>query len=584
MSIPREFIDLLLSKIDLVDLINTQVPLRKKSSSNYFARCPFHSEKSASFSVSQPKQFYYCFGCGAHGNAIDFVMKHNHLDFKEAIELLARQTGMEVPHASSSTYKKESSHTGLYDFMVSAASYYYEQMRKSERAVSYLKNRGISGVIAQQFNIGFSPPGWSHVFDHFSKNPENIKKLFDTGLIIKKEEGGYYDRFRDRIMFPIEDHRGRIIGFGGRIIDKGEPKYLNSPETSLFQKGHELYGLYQALKANRTLSRVLIVEGYMDVIALFQHGIPYAVATLGTATTAHHLTRLFRYTEEIIFCFDGDEAGKKAAWRALLVVLPLMQDHLQIRFLFLPNGEDPDSLIRKEGKEQFEKRIDGSALSLSAFFFKSLSQQCDMETMEGRARFTSLALGHLKDLPSGIFQSLLLDELAKKARISIEELKKRIDNPQNTVTPQQKPSGKNKIPLPIYKALALLVQYPNLVNSVEISLNGEGPAFDFLSNLISIIKKNPNITTGSLIEYWRGLKEKAFIAKLANWNHMIPENGIENEFRGTLRQINQLGLSSEINKLLAKAAEGHLTEHEKLELSFRISQKKQPVDGNSNSH
>src|SRR3990167_4049159 len=346
-TIPREFIDLLLAKIDLVDLINAQIPLRKKSGNNYFACCPFHNEKSASFSVSQPKQFYYCFGCGAHGNAIDFMMQHDHLNFPEAIEALAKYAGMDVPHTHESIKKNHSVST-LHELMQTITTYYYDHMRQSTRAISYLKKRGISGAIAQQFMIGYAPDSWSHVLDQFGKTDADKKHLLDAGLIIKREEAHqYYDRFRDRIMFPIHDHRGRIIGFGGRIIDEGEPKYLNSPETILFQKGHELYGLYHAIKANRTLNHILIVEGYMDVVALFQHNITYAVATLGTATTEHHLQRLFRYTSEIIFCFDGDAAGKHAAWRAVQVLLPIMQDHLQIRFLFLPDGEDPDSFIRK---------------------------------------------------------------------------------------------------------------------------------------------------------------------------------------------------------------------------------------------
>src|SRR3990167_4756463 len=329
-AIPREFIDLLLSKVDLVDLINTQLPLRKKSGSNYFACCPFHNEKSASFSVSQTKQFYYCFGCGAHGNAIDFMIQHDRLSFPEAIEALATYAGMELPQTNEMVKKNRSS-ASLHELLNQAATYYYEQMRHSNRAIHY--------------------------------------------------------------------YRGRIIGFGGRIIEQGEPKYLNSPETILFQKGHELYGLHHAIKSNRKLDRMLIVEGYMDVLALFQHNITYAVATLGTATTQHHLQRLFRYTSEIIFCFDGDPAGRNAAWRALQVILHMMQDDLQIRFLFLPDGEDPDSLIRKIEQTQFEKLL-LTALSLSNFFFQSLSQQGDITTMEGRAGFAANAISYIKQIRS----------------------------------------------------------------------------------------------------------------------------------------------------------------------------------------
>ena len=575
--IPREFIELLLAKIDLVDLINTQVPLRKKSGNNYFARCPFHNEKSASFSVSQPKQFYYCFGCGAHGNAIDFLMQHERLNFPEAIEALARQVGMEIPRQSAMP-KKDDSLPALYELMNQVTTFYYEQMRHSTRAIDYLKNRGISGQVAQQFQLGYAPAGWSHVLDAFGKNEHDKKKLFDTGLIIKKEEGGFYDRFRDRIMFPIHDYRGRIIGFGGRILDQGEPKYLNSPETPLFQKGHELYGLHHALKANRHLDRILIVEGYMDVIALFQQGLTYAVATLGTATTSHHLHRLFRYTSELIFCFDGDEAGRTAAWRALQVIFPMMHDHLQIRFLFLPDGEDPDSLVRKEGRDAFEKRM-SSALSLSTFFFQTLSRQSDMNTMEGRARFAAAAAGHIKQLPADIFQGILLDELSKRARVDINDLKRQVTKtdaaPATVAQPIDHDIPKTKLPAPLQLVLVLLIQYPHLVKRVDDSFPKSSlPGSEFMLQLIEIIKKNPDISTGGLREYWRGQREEQFVSKLARWEHTIPEAGTENEFLGALRQLSVLSLDEDINRLMAKAAQEDLSEDEKRQLSESISKKK----------
>lgn len=576
MNIPREFIDLLLAKIDLVDIINTQIPLRKKSGSNYFARCPFHNEKSASFSVSQPKQFYYCFGCGAHGNAIDFMMQHDRLSFPEAIESLARQVSMEVPHTASPV-KKEDSLPALYDLMSQVTAYYYEQMRKSPRAIEYLKNRGISGLIAQQFSLGYATTGWSHVLDHFGKTEADKRKLFDTGIIIKKAEGGYYDRFRDRIIFPIHDYRGRLIGFGGRIIDEGEPKYLNSPETPLFQKGHELYGLHQALKSNRKLDRVMIVEGYMDVIALFQHGISYAVATLGTATTQHHLQRLFRYTSEILFCFDGDEAGRTAAWRALQVIFPVMQDSLQVRFLFLPEGEDPDSLIRKEGKPLFEKRLE-SALSLSAFFFQTINRQSDLSTLEGRARFATLSLNHIKQLPPGLFQGMMVEELSKRARVDLDELKQQVKSPEPVKLSEKAAAHspvKTRLPAPIRLAIALLIQHPHLAGLIKEPLpKSTLPGYLFLVQLLDIIQKSPHITTGALMEYWRGQKEEDFIAKLAHWEHMVPDSGLESEFLGTVRQLTVLGLDEEINRLLAKAAQEEMSEQEKLELSGWIAKKK----------
>jgi DNA primase len=581
-SIPREFIELLLAKIDIVDLINTQIPLRKKSGSNYFARCPFHNEKSGSFSVSQSKQFYYCFGCGAHGNAIDFMMQHERLSFPEAIEGLARQTGMEVPKTAHHHHavKKDDSLPALYELMTQVSTHYYEQMCQSKDAIQYLKNRGISDKIAKQFHLGYAAAGFRNVLDHFGKTDADKKKLLDTGLIIKKDEGGYYDRFRERIMFPIHDHRGRIIGMGGRILAQGEPKYLNSPETVLFQKGHELYGLHQALKANRKLDKILVVEGYMDVVALFQHDITYAVATLGTATTPQHLHRLLRYTSEIIFCFDGDEAGRTAAWRALQVLFPLMQDNLQIRFLFLPDGEDPDSLVRKEGKPAFENRL-ADALSLSAFFFQTLSRQSDLSTMEGRARFTASALSFIKQVPCEILPEILLEELAKRARIDLAELKLQLKksgtfSPAIITVPDTQPDpAKPRLKPPMQTALALLVQNPGLAAFITQPLpEGDLYGLAFLRRLIEIIQTNPSMNTAQLIEHWREQKEERFVTSLACWEHTIPEAGIANEFQGTIRQLNSLVIEEEINRLLAKAAQDGLQEEEKQELSTWILKKK----------
>ena len=578
MQIPRDFIELLLAKIDLVEFIGQQVPLRKKSGSNYFARCPFHNEKSASFSVSQPKQFYYCFGCGAHGNAIDFLMQNDRLSFPEAIIALARHAGMEVPHEANNKSKKQDSLPALYELMSSVTQYYYDQMRKSPRAIQYLKQRGISGAIAKQFHLGYAPTGWSHVFDEFGKTEEDKKKLFDTGIIIKKDSGGFYDRFRDRIMFPIHDYRGRIIGFGGRILDQGEPKYLNSPETPLFQKGHELYGLHQTLKANRQINRILIVEGYMDVIALFQHGITYAVATLGTATSSHHIERLFRYTHEIVFCFDGDKAGRTAAWRALEVMFPLMQDSLQVKFLFLPEGEDPDTLIRKIGKDHFEKSMN-QALTLSAFFLQTIAKQNDLATMEGRAAFAAETLRYIKQLPAGVFQGILLDEVGKRARIDISEWKANltVGKTPDVILEKSLPEQKHQLKLPkaLEIVLMLIVQKPALAVLIDEPIQPSHlPGLSFLAALIAIVRTKPDISTAMLREHFRDQKEESFIARLAGQEHMIPDDGMENEFLGAIRQLKALNLDELINQLLAKATQDNLTEEEKINLTNAINQKK----------
>ncbi len=571
-QIPREFIQLLLARTELVNLITNRVQLRKKSNNNYFACCPFHTEKSASFSVSQPKQFYHCFGCGAHGNAIDFLMQYDRLSFPEAIEALAKLTGMEIPHESKVSAKPAIS-VDMYALLANIAKYYQTELRNSEHAIGYLKKRAITGSVARDFCIGYAPHSWDHLLHTFGKTPALKQQLLATGMLIKKEDGGHYDRFRDRIMFPIHDCRGRVIGFGGRILEKGEPKYLNSPETPLFQKGHELYGLYQALQANRQMKRVLIVEGYMDVIALFQHEITYAVATLGTATSAHHLQLLFRYTSEIIFCFDGDQAGRTAAWRALLVALPLVRDDIQIRFMFLPEGEDPDTLVRKEGKLNFEYRIQ-NALSLSSFFFQAVSAQSDLSNMDGRARFISMAKKHLDQLPAGILQKMMFEELAKKAHIDAAQLTK----PQR-IASYRNPAPKARAPSSLRLALTLLVQEPQLADSINEAMPAvalEMPGIELLIELIENIKHYVFPNTGALLEHWRDRKEKKLLEKLAHAEHMVPETGIKNEFLGAITQLKKLIRNQQIKQLLEKAGRGELSSEEKQLLHELIHTKEYP--------
>ncbi len=564
MSIDKAFIQTLISRIDLIDLIDGRVPLRKKSNANYFACCPFHSEKSASFSVSQPKQFYYCFGCGAHGNAIDFLMQYDRLSFPEAIEALAKQAGMEIPHEST-TRAKPAVSPDLYDALLTVLKYYQTELRQSERAINYLKQRGISGAAARDFCIGFAPAGW----DHLQKHVKDPKTLLEAGMLIKKDEGGYYDRFRDRIMFPIHDRRGRVIGFGGRILDKGEPKYLNSPETPVFQKGHELYGLHQVLTAHRELSRAMIVEGYMDVIALAQHGVDYAVATLGTATTAQHIQRLSRHTSHIIFCFDGDTAGRTAAWRALLVALPIMRDDIQIQFMFLPDGEDPDTLIRKEGKVDFEKRIE-TALPLSTFFFHMMSASADFSSVDGRARFVNACMEHLRQLPEGLFQKMMLDTLAKKARLDKVEL-----SPSKKSEPVKKMrSPAARAPSMVRLAITLLVQNPALALCVtEPSFLSETPGTALLFELIDTIQQHSLPTTGALLEHWRDHADRKWLEKCIKDEHIIPLNDMKSEFLGAINQLKKAANKQQIELLLAKASQNALSLEEKQRLQTLFCEK-----------
>lgn len=431
--IPQNFIDDLLSRVNIVDVVDSRVRL-KKAGKNYSACCPFHNEKTPSFTVSADKQFFYCFGCGAKGNAIGFVMDYDHVDFPQAVEALAGTVGMEVPkeEISPQQQKRQQERVNLYELMNSSNEFYQQQLRYSEHKdapVNYLKNRGLSGKAAKFFNIGFSPPGWDNLKNTLgldeSKQPdeEKQKALIDAGMLIDKEGGKRYDRFRNRIMFPIRDIRGRCIGFGARTLGDDKPKYLNSPETPIFNKGHELYGLYECRQIRQTLKRFLVVEGYMDVVALHEYGIHYSVATLGTATSETHLQKLFKIAPEVVFCFDGDEAGRRAAKRGLEIVLPILEDGQQIRFMFLPDGEDPDSLVRKEGKDGFELRM-GQAQGISEFLLETLKADIDdPQSLDGRARLAKLAAPLIQQIPGLALKSLFWQVLSEQSHIDVADLK-----------------------------------------------------------------------------------------------------------------------------------------------------------------
>jgi DNA primase len=418
--IPKNFIHDLLNRLDIVDVIEHYVPL-KKAGANYIACCPFHNEKSPSFTVSQNKQFYHCFGCGAHGTAIGFVMEHGGLGFVDAVEELARSAGVTVPCEAPMPEQAQQHKVtpDLHEVMQSATRYYRDQLKQSSPAIDYLKRRGLSGEIALRFGIGYSPKGWQNLGSVFANYQES--SLLETGLVIENEDGKRYDRFRDRIMFPIVNARGQVIGFGGRVLDSGDPKYLNSPETALFEKGRELYGLFQALKAIRTKRQVLVVEGYMDVVALAQHGIEYAVATLGTATTPYHVQKLLRLTDKVMFCFDGDAAGRRAAWRAMENALPQLIDGKNIGFLFLPSRHDPDSFVREHGTAAFEQLLQ-EALPLSSYVLRELSMQVDLRTQEGRTSLLQRAKPLLTVISAPATALLLRKEVAALAGVTQAEL------------------------------------------------------------------------------------------------------------------------------------------------------------------
>lgn len=428
--IPQRFIDDLLSRVDIVDVVDSRVKLRK-TGKNYSGLCPFHQEKSPSFSVQPEKQFYYCFGCGAGGNALGFLMNFENMDFPQAVELLAKDMGLEVPREEGTrggNKAASSRHEALLLLLNEVSQWYQLQLRQhpqKARPVDYLKARGLSGQIARDFGIGYAPPGWDNLFRQFGTDDSRKRQLLDTGMLIENPENQknpLYDRFRDRIMYPIRDSRGRVLGFGGRVLGNDKPKYLNSPETAVFRKGEELYGLFEAKQKLKKPTRFLIVEGYMDVIALAQHGIHYCVATLGTATSAIHLRTLFKLAPEVVFSFDGDNAGRDAAWRALQVALPLMEDGRSARFLFLPEGQDPDTQVRRIGAAAFEASLN-SATRFVDFFYDTLCARLDINSFEGKAQLGKLALPLLDKLPTGIFKQLMLDQLSKLTGVSVADLK-----------------------------------------------------------------------------------------------------------------------------------------------------------------
>ena len=548
--IPQSFIDELLNRIDVVDVIDAYVPL-KKAGSNYKACCPFHNEKTPSFTVSQPKQFYHCFGCGAHGTAISFLMEYEHLEFVDAIEELARQAGLDVIREQGGTASPPRQ-DNLYAVMNQAHAFYRQQLRshpEADKSVNYLKNRGMSGEIAAEFGIGFAPPGWDNLINALGTDAKSLAQLNQVGLTIAQDGKQPYDRFRDRIMIPITDRRGRVIAFGGRVLstdDSQGAKYLNSPETPIFHKSNELYGLYEARKTQRNLNKLLIVEGYMDVLALAQFGIRYAVATLGTATTHEHLQTLFRVVPKLIFCFDGDRAGRDAAWRALLNALPVMQEGHEAAFLFLPDGEDPDSLIRTEGKDNFEARLE-QALPLSRFLLEHLAEQVDLSSEDGRARLVALAKPHLNRVPDKVFRHLLFDHLADLVKIDSHQLinlaEKTPKHPTSLINTQRQQAKTKKTP--VRQAINLILQHPAAANSIENYqfLNGmDMPGATLLFELLEILSHDPQLNTAALLERWRDRPEEVHLLKLAE-NQLPGDNHtLERELIDTIAY-----LSSQIN-------------------------------------
>ena len=571
--IPPQFIDEVLARTDIVEVISARVPLRK-AGKDYQACCPFHDERTPSFTVSRDKQFYHCFGCGAHGSAIGFLMEHGRLGFIDAVEELARRAGLELPAEAAM-------HQGpdlqpLYAMLAEAASYYRRQLREhpeAGRAVAYLKARGLTGEVASRFGIGFAPPGWDLLLRALGAGASTRERLVEVGLVVE-QDGKRYDRFRDRIMFPIRDRRGRVIGFGGRVLGDQKPKYLNSPETPVFHKGRELYGLYEAQQASRQLPRLLVVEGYMDVIALAQYGIPYAVATLGTATTADHVQRLLAAAPEITFCFDGDRAGRDAAWKALDTCLPLATGHQELRFLFLPDGEDPDTLIRKEGAAAFEGRI-RTAQPLSELLFDHLRAQVDMDSIDGRVRLATLAEPLIARVPKGLLQEMLSARLAALVGIaaragSAASAKAQAGPPERR---RRTLNASRQTPLtPVRLAVALILQDPGLAQTAaEVPDDWrrlDKPGIALLGALLDSVATRPDITSGALLERWRDSPSAPHLARLCNPDLLrhIPPDGAAPELAAALDALNAEARRTERQSLLNRLSPSQWSEEEKRRL------------------
>jgi len=515
-SIPDSFIEELLARSDVVELIERRVPL-KRSGSEFQACCPFHDEKTPSFTVSPKKQFYHCFGCGAHGSAIGFLMQYEGLEFRDAVEELARAAGLEVP--SSGGQQQQRPEIGLYDMLQSCSKLYVEELPKHPEAVEYLKGRGLSGEICRDFDIGFAPSGWHELINRLGTDNKRLDLLKQAGMLSEGNKG-QYDKFRNRIMFPIHDRRGRVIGFGGRALSDDGPKYLNSPETTLYHKGRELYGLYLARQRTSRLEHIIVVEGYMDVVALAQFGFKNVVATSGTATTDSQVELLFRSADTVVFCFDGDKAGRQAAWRALEATLPKLREGLQAKFLFLPDGEDPDSMVRKHGETVFAQQIEGAS-PLSEFFFDHFTAGIDLGSLDGRAKFVEQAQPYIEMLPAGGFREMMINQLESRSFHKLNRYAQTRVAPTRTNDDRGKPI-QTRTPLRV--AMAHLVQNPAAVEQLENTEEFNAPGNDDLQGieifreLVDFCAQRPNITTAQLIELWHGHPALPHLEKLAVWH------------------------------------------------------------------
>ena len=589
--IPQQFIDELIARADIVEVIGSRVQL-KKSGREYKACCPFHNEKTPSFWVSPDKQFYHCFGCGKHGTVLGFLMDHDHLAFPEAVEELAGRLALEVPREGGADTSAKRSDEGLYELAAKVARFYVESLAREPRARAYLERRGLTAETLERFEIGYAPNSWNEVLKRFGTGEAERRRLADIGLIIERErvqsQGGgerYYDRFRDRIMFPIRDTRGRVIAFGGRVIDAGEPKYLNSPETVLFHKGRELYALYETRRARSTLKTLVVVEGYMDAVRLHQEGVDYAVATLGTATTPEHFRRIFRLVADVVFAFDGDRAGRAAAWRALQQALPEAREGRQIRFLFLPEGQDPDTLIAAEGRGAFEQRL-AHAVPLSEYLVRELSEQSDLAHADGRARFAESARPLYQKIPAGVYRELLLGRLAQVVGLAPERLEalwsaKPGATPAAAAAPAPAPAGRTRASggrgSLVRQAIVRLVHFPAIATEVSAAErsgldSSEEAGIALLRELLDNLRETPAQISAQVIQRWAGREGGESLQKLLQREEVITDAAAAaGELKAALVKLAELAAGKRLQALEAKSREGTLTADELSEFQRLMS-------------
>ena len=573
--IPQHFIDDLIARADIVDVVGRRVQL-KKAGREFKACCPFHDEKTPSFTVSPNKGFYHCFGCGAHGTALGFLMDYDHMSFVDAVETLAQSMGIEVPREEGE--RPAQRYDELFDLVRRVERFFQDQLRDHQPAIDYLKQRGVDGTTAKRFGVGFAPDGWSTVLDKFGTSQQTIDRLLAVGLIIRKDNGKHYDRFRNRVMFPIRDTRGRTIGFGGRVMADEEPKYLNSPETVLFHKGRELYGLYEARQALRSIERLVVVEGYMDVIGLARHGIDYGVATLGTATTGDHLNRLFRLTDDVHFSFDGDRAGRKAAWRALENALPHMREGRQIRFVFLPEKQDPDSFVQAEGANAFEALLD-RGMPLADFLIRELAADVDLKSVDGRARLAERAGPLLRKVPQGVYRELLLEGLGEHVGLAGSRLTELLLRGHDDVStkPGSLTAGKTRKPAArrgnqpslVRRALVLALHEPAAAAAVDADelVDFDRPGVRLLRSLIETVQGEPNISTAGLIERYRNDDEGRHLGQLATTEVPGGEDfDTAAELTACIAQLAQAAARERVDFLIEKQKVNNLSDDERLEL------------------